>query len=293
MLSAKKEEYLVPGSGRRPRLVAPTKACDTHAHIYGPPDKYFPAPGRKPTNWLASLEAYQMMLNRLGMERCVIVQPSLYSTDNRCTLGAIQQLGLSRARGVAVTRKDIDIAELQSLHEGGMRGLRFYLLVNDYRLSDVPEMAKRIAPLGWHLQIQDQGSWLPEAIPILKKLPVDVVVDHIGRTPPEKGINDPGFQELLRFLESGKCWIKISAPYLATISGPPHYADVGEKVKAMVSVRPDRLLWATNWPHPNHTPGNKPDEADLLDLLLDWVPEAAIQQAILADNPAKLYGFEG
>lgn len=292
MDATEKDKYVVNGKGRKPRLIAPPKSCDTHAHIYGPADKFPPSPGRRPTNWLASLAAYKTMLNRLGIERCVIVQPSLYSTDNRCTLDAIKQLGLAVARGVAVTKKDISSTELQKLHEGGMRGLRFYLLVDDFRLSDVPEMAKRIAPLGWHLQIQDRGNWLTEAIPILKKLPVDVVIDHVGRTPPEKGINDPGFQELLRFLETGKCWIKISAPYLATLSGPPHYTDVGEKVKALVSVRPDRLVWATNWPHPNHTPGNKPEEADLLDLLLDWVPDASIRQAILADNPGRLYDFD-
>ncbi len=292
MDATEKDKYVVNGKGRKPRLIAPPKSCDTHAHIYGPADKYPPSPGRRPTNWLASLAAYKTMLNRLGIERCVIVQPSLYSTDNRCTLDAIKQLGLAVARGVAVTKKDISSTELQKLHEGGMRGLRFYLLVDDFRLSDVPGMAKSIAPLGWHLQIQDRGNWLTEAIPILKKLPVDVVIDHVGRTPPEKGINDPGFQELLRFLETGKCWIKISAPYLATLSGPPHYTDVGEKVKALVSVRPDRLVWATNWPHPNHTPGNKPEEADLLDLLLDWVPDASIRQAILADNPGRLYDFD-
>lgn len=119
-----------------------------------------------------------------------------------------------------------------------------------------------------------------------------VVIDHLGRTPPENGLNDPGFQELLRFMETGKCWLKISAPYLASNDGPPRYADVGAKIKALVSVRPDRLVWASNWPHPNHSPGNKPEEADCLDLLLDWVPDAAIQKAILADNPAKLYDFQ-
>lgn len=291
MINPEATEYVVSGEGRKPRLKVPPKSCDTHAHIYGPVDKYPPYPGRRPTNWLASLAAYKTMLNRLGIERCVIVQPSLYSTDNGCTLDAIKELGLTGARGVAVTKKNISMTELQKLHKDGMRGLRFYLLVDDFLMSDVPEMAKRIAPLGWHLQIQDRGNWLLEAIPILKELPVDVVIDHIGRTPPEKGVNDPGFQELLRFLETGKCWVKISAPYLASQSGPPHYEDVEKKVKALVSVRPDRLVWATNWPHPNHTPGNRPDEADLLDLLLEWVPDARVREAILADNPARLYGF--
>ncbi len=290
-ISAKKDPYVVSGDGRKPRLITPPKACETHSHIFGPADKYPHFPGRRP-NWSAPIEAYEQMLSRLGIERCVIVQPSLYSTDNRCTLDAIRHFGLSRARGVAVTKKDVSSAELKRLHDAGMRGLRFYLLVDDFRMSDAPEMAKRIAPFGWHLQVQDRGDWLEQAIPMLAKLPVDFVIDHIGRTPPENGVKDPGFQALLRFMETGRCWVKISAPYLASTDGPPRYADVGEKVRALVSVRPDRLVWAVNWPHPNHTPGNRYEEADCLDVLLDWVPDAAIRNAILADNPAILYGFE-
>jgi D-galactarolactone isomerase len=289
--STGQNKYSVSGEGRKPRLITPPKACETHSHIFGPADKYPRFPGRKP-NWGAFLEAYETMLQRLGMERCVVVQPSLYSTDNRCTLDAIRHLGLSRARGVAVTKKDVSPGELQRLHDAGVRGLRFYLIVDDFKMNDAPEMARRIAPFGWHLQVQDRGNWLPGAIPILEKLPVDIVIDHIGRTPPENGINDPGFKALLRLLESGRCWVKISAPYLASTDGPPHYADVGDKARALVSVRPDRLVWAANWPHPNHTPGNKPEEADCLDVLLDWVPDPAIRNAILADNPAALYGFD-
>jgi D-galactarolactone isomerase len=285
-----KGEYSVSGEGRKPRLKTPAKACETHSHIFGPADQYPRFPGRRP-NWTASLEAYETMLRRLGMERCVIVQPSLYSWDNRCTLDAIRRLGLSRGRGVAVTKKDVTPGELRQLHDAGMRGLRFYLIVDDFKMVDAPEMAGRIASFGWHLQVQDRGNWLPGAIPILEKLPVDIVIDHIGRTPPENGVNDPGFRALLRFMETGRCWVKISAPYLASIDGPPHYADAGEKVRALVSVRPDRLVWAANWPHPNHTPGNKPEEADCLDVLLEWVPDAAVRNAILADNPAKLYDF--
>jgi D-galactarolactone isomerase len=290
-MESMKDEYMVSGDGRKPRLIAPPKACETHSHIYGPVDIYPRYPGRKP-NYGASIKAYETMLKRLGIERCVIVQPSLYSTDNRCTLDAIEHFGQSRARGVAVTKKDVSRSELRQLHDAGMRGLRFYLIVDDFVMGDAPEMARRIAPLGWHLQVQDRGNWLPEAIPLLEKLPVDIVIDHVGRTPPENGVNDPGFKALLRFMETGRCWVKISAPYLASIDGPPRYADVGDKVRALISVRPDRLVWAVNWPHPNHTPGNKPEEADCLDVLLDWAPDTAVRNAILADNAGILYGFD-
>ncbi|MBE0557049.1 MAG: amidohydrolase family protein [Proteobacteria bacterium] len=286
-----KDEYQASGDGRKPRLIAPPKACETHSHVIGPADKYPRVPGRKPA-FGGPLDAYEALLKRLGMERCIIVQPSIYGRDNRCTLDAIAHFGQSRSRGVAVTEKDVSREELQRLHDGGIRGLRFFHLVNDFVITDAPDMAQRIAPLGWHLQVQDRGDWLAGAIPILEKLPVDVVIDHVGRTPPENGVNDPGFKALLRFMETGRCWVKISAPYLASLDGPPHYADVGDKVRALVAVRPDRLMWAANWPHPNHTPGNKPEEADLLDLLLDWVPDTAIRNAILADNPGILYGFD-
>ena len=285
------DDYTVSGEGRKPRLVTPPKACETHSHVYGPHDKYPPVPGRTPL-YTASVEAYVTMLNRLGFERCVIVQPSLYGTDNRCSLDAMAYFGPERARGVAVTEKDVSNEELQRLHDAGMRGLRFYLIVDDFVLDDASAMAKRVAPFGWHLQVQNDGNWMPDALPILADLPVDVVIDHVGRTPPENGVADPGFQALLRAMETGKFWVKISAPYLATTVGPPSYADVGEKVRALVAVRPDRLVWAANWPHPHHTgPDDRPEEADCLDPLLDWVPDEAVRKLILADNPAQLYGF--
>lgn len=287
-----KEEYMVTGEGRKPRLVTPPRACETHSHIFGPAGQYPRTPGRNP-NYGASLEAYKTLLDRLGFERCVIVQPSLYSTDNRCTLDAVRDFGPSRARAVVVTKKDVSREELQAMHDAGARGLRFFLLVDDFVMGDAPAMAERIAPLGWHLQVQDRGNWLAEAIPLLEKLPVDIVIDHVGRTPPENGVNDPGFKALLRFMESGRCWVKISAPYLASTAGPPDYADVGEKVRALVAVRPDRLVWAANWPHPSHAEAaDKPEEADCLDVLLDWVPDAAARNAILADNPGILYDFD-
>jgi D-galactarolactone isomerase len=284
--------YKVSGAGRKPKLATPPKACETHSHVYGPAAKYKRFPGRNPP-YEASIEAYAEMLDRLGMERCVIVQPSLYIHDNTCSLDAMVWFGKARARGVAVTKTDVSKQELQHLHDAGMRGIRFYLLVDDYKMEDALGMAKKVAPFGWHLQVQDHGNWLSDAMPLLKSLPVDIVIDHVGRTPPENGVDDPGFKALLRFMETGKCWVKISAPYLASLDGPPRFADVGEKVRALVDVRPDRLVWAANWPHPNHSaPDNKPEEADCLDVLLDWVPDKKLRDAILADNAGKLYDFD-
>jgi D-galactarolactone isomerase len=281
---------MIDGSGRAPKLCAPPKACETHSHIYGTADEYRHWPGRKP-HVAATLEAYETMLARLGFERGVIVQPSLYGSDNTCTLRSIARMGLHRARGVAVPRKDATRADLRSLHEQGIRGIRFYLIVDDFTVDDLDEQAKKAADLGWHIQIQDDGNWLVDMAPKLAALPADVVIDHVGRTPAENGIADPNFQALLRLLENGRTWVKISAPYLRTTAGPPSYTDVGEKVRALAAVRPDRLVWAANWPHPNFPPDNKPEEADCLDPLLDWVPDAKTRNAILVDNPANLYDF--
>jgi len=276
--------------GRKPRLVAPPKSVETHSHIYGPFSTYPPRADRK-QHVEASLEQYEALLARLGFERGVIVQPSLYGSDNACTLDAIQRMGLDRARGVAVTTRDVSNQELQRLHDAGIRGNRFYFIVDDFTRDDLVPIANKIAPFGWHVQVQDDGAWIRDITPTLESLPVDSVIDHVGRTPAANGINDPDFQALLRFFETGKLWVKISAPYLQSTAGPPTYADVGDKVRELVKVRPDRLVWAANWPHPNFPPDGKPEEADCLDPLLDWVPDAATRNAILAGNPAKLYDF--
>jgi D-galactarolactone isomerase len=276
--------------GRVPRLVAPPGACETHSHIYGPRARYAHHPGRTP-DLVADVPAFLAMLARIRFERAVIVQPSLYSFDNTATLDAIAEMGLHRTRGVAVCPPSVTEAQLRSLDEKGIRALRFFLLVDDVGLDDIVAMARKCAALGWHVVVQGRGDWLDEALPVLERLPCPVVIDHLGRTPAQAGASHPGFRRLLRFLESGRCWVKISAPYLSSRAGPPRYEDCGVRVEALVSVRPDRLLWAANWPHPNSPIDDKPDEADCLDVLLDWVPDRSSRKMILADNPAALYGF--
>ena len=267
--------------GRRPRLVAPPGSCDTHSHVYVPREQCPHHPGRTP-DLIADVDAYRAMLARLGIERAV-----------RVTLQAIAGLGLARARGVAVCRPDASDAALDALDEQGIRGLRFFLLVDDVGLDAIEPMARRCADRGWHVVVQGRGEWLDDALPILRRLPCPVVIDHLGRTPAAAGAGHPGFRALLRFVEDGNCWVKISAPYLSSDSGPPHYADVAERVRALAHARPDRLLWAANWPHPNSPVDAKLEEADCLDPLLEWVPDEGARRLILADNAARLYGFDG
>ena len=263
--------------GRVPRLQAPPGTCDTHSHVYGPRERYPHVPGRTP-DLVAELDAYRQMLARLRIERAVIVQPSLYGFDNRATLDAVAAMGPERARGVAVCRPDTPMSELRALDGQGIRGLRVFLLVDDLVLADVPALGRSCAELGWHLVVQGRDDWLDAAAPVLERCPCPVVIDHLGRTPPEAGVDN--------------AWVKISAPYLSSRAGPPHYADCGPRVRALIEARADRLLWAANWPHPNSPLGAKPDEADCLDPLLEWVADEATRELVLARNAGRLYGFE-
>ena len=284
------EQPVMVDRGRSPRLMAPPGACETHSHIYGPAEVYPQRPMRTP-NLRAELPTFLTMLRRLRFERAVIVQPSLYGFDNRATLDAVAQMGRERARGVAVCPSTVTHKQLRAFHERGIRGLRFFLLVDDLGLGDMPDAAVKCADLGWHLVVQGRDEWLDEALPVLRRLPCPVVIDHLARTPPGAGVRHHGFQQLLRWMEGGQCWVKISAPYLSSEVGPPGYDDVETRVRALVETRPDRLLWAANWPHPNSPIDNKPDEADCLDVLLDWVDDEYVRQMILCHNPSALYGF--
>ena len=285
------------GAGRAPRLKVPPLSCETHSHIYGPVAAYPLWPGR-PGEPVCSVEAYNEMLARLGFERAVIVQPAAYGPDNRCTLDAIAARGLETTRGVCVTEKDVSVEELQELHGQGIRGLRFFLMADDFTLADAPVMAEKIAPLGWHIQFQNDGAWLEDAVSVFLDLPVDCVVDHIGRIGAGRPVSDKGFQALLKFMETGRGWVKISAPYYMCTGGyhgedgaAPDYAEVADHVRALAEVRPDRLVWAANWPHPQFPLDDKPEDADCLDPMAEWVPDEETRRMIFVDNPARLYDF--
>jgi D-galactarolactone isomerase len=270
-----------------PELSVSPGACDCHMHIYEDRFPVVPQAAFKPPH--APVSDYLEVRRALGLARAVVVQPNGYGFDNRCTLEALAALGAS-ARAVATVPVDVAEGELQRLTRAGVRGARFHLLPGGMLAWEaLAPLAARIAPLGWHVQLQLDGRELPHYETALARLPVPLVIDHNGKFMEPVAPEHPAFQALLRLLAGGNTWVKLSAPYETSRAGPPHYADVSALAKALVQANPERCLWASNWPHPGRSP--RPDTAPLLDLLLDWAPDAATRERILVANPATLYGF--
>jgi D-galactarolactone isomerase len=274
-----------------PRLPVPPGACDTHMHIYGPAERYPLAPtAAKAPPFHADLAAWRAVLARLGLSRTVVVQPSAYGADNRCTLDAVAALG-EAARAVVVVTPETPDAELRRLHAAGARGARFFMMQGaPLGWEALAPVAARIAPFGWHVQLQFDGTELPEREAMIRALPCGVVIDHVGRFHPPVPPDRPQVRALLRLLETGRVWMKASAPYNTSLSGPPLYDDVTAIARAAIRTAPGRILWASNWPHPN-PPDYPIEEAALLDLLGHWAPDEATRRCILVDNPASLYGW--
>ena len=273
----------------RPRLKAPPGACDTHMHIYE--DRFPVAPTALLKPPPATVADYRKLQQRLGLSRTVIVQPSTYGTDNRCTLEAMAALGDS-ARGVAVVDTSVSDDELARLTKAGIRGIRFHMLKGGALPWEILEtMAARVHEVGWHVQLQLDGRELPEREAVLTRLPGTLVVDHVGKFLEPVSVDHPGFRVLARLVEGGRTWVKLSAAYEVSRKGPPNYDDIGALAKALLRLAPERMLWASNWPHPSVPKHEAPDDAVLLDTLLDWAPDEVTRRRILADNPAELYGF--
>jgi D-galactarolactone isomerase len=275
-------------STKKPQLTPPPGAVDTHIHIYS--DRYPTAATAviKPAD--ASVADYLAVRRRLGVDRTVVVQPSAYGLDNTCTLDAMAEIGPS-ARGIAVCNESVSDAELARLDRLGIRGLRFFMLRGGaVNWESLETMSSRIAPLGWHIVLQLDGRDLPDYEARVKNLPSDVVIDHTGKFLEPVAPDHAGFKTLLRLLDDRRKWIKLAAPYETSKLGPPFYDDVGRLAKILVKAAPDRTVWASNWPHPS-SGFDGPDDADMLDLLLDWVGDDTTRRMVLADNPSRLYGF--
>ncbi len=279
------------GQSQRPKLKAPPGACDCHMHFYGPRRRFSyraDAPNAPPP---ASVDDYRAVRARLGLARTVVVQPSVYGTDNTCNLEAMAELG-AEVRGVMVVDTEVSDAELARLTGLGVCGERFYMLGGVLGWDILDEMAARVHDFGWHVQLQLDGRELGEREAALRRLPGTLVIDHVGRFGEPVGVDHPGFRALMRLVEGGRCWVKLSMPYDGSRVGPPNYDDVGVLAKALVRAAPERMLWASNWPHPTVPVSERPDDAVLLDVLLDWVGDDATRHRILVDNPADLYGFD-
>jgi D-galactarolactone isomerase len=271
-----------------PRLRVPPGAVDTHMHVY---ERRFPlAPTAPSVPPEAPVAAYREVMRRLGLARCVVVQPTAYGFDNACTLEAVAALG-GAARGVAVVAPSVTDGELERLTRAGIRGLRFHMLRGGVLpWSSLDALAARVHAFGWHVQLQLDGRELGDREAAIRALPGRFVIDHVGKFVEPVGVDHPGFEALRRLLDTGRGWVKLSAPYETSKAGPPVFGDVGALARTLVAHAPERMLWATNWPHPSAGPP-PPDDAMLLDLLLDWAPDDATRRRILVHNPAELYGF--
>ena len=262
-------------------------ACDSHMHVYEDAYPLAATATFKPPHAPAS--AYRAVQRELGLARTVVIQPTGYGFDNRCTLGALAALG-PEARAIVVVPPEVTPSELDALHKLGARGVRYMMLPGGVLpWSGLERTAAAIAPLGWHIDLQLDGRELPLHEATLARLPCRLVIDHVARfMGPVEPDSEP-LRALCRLLDSGRCWIKISAPYESSRSGPPGYDDIAWIARRVARRCPERCLWASNWPHPNQSPA--PSDAAMLDWGLGFFADAAAQKRALVDNPAELYGF--
>jgi len=280
---------------RVPRFPLPRGACDTHAHVFGPAAQFPFAKERIYTPPESTWTDYRHLLATLGVDRAVLVQPSVYGSDNAAMLAALEAGGAG-LRAVAVAGPEISASELDDLNRAGVRGLRFNLVDRRDARNVVPaemlqDFARRIAPLGWHIELLvnlDEASAFADAV---AGIPVPIVLGHMGypRSGARAWPQHPGFADLLRLLETGRCWVKLTGP--SRISGTElPYDDVDDVARRLIEAAPERMLWGSDWPHVM-IKKKMPNDGDLTDLLERWTPNAGVRARILVDNPAALYGF--
>lgn len=282
----------------QPRFQVPAGAVDAHCHVFGPGEEFPFAPTRKYTPCDASDEQLFALRDRLGFARNVIVQATCHGADNSAMLDAVVKAD-GRARGVATVKPDISEAALQRLHEGGVRGVRFNFLkrlVDVVPTEDLTTISHKIKDLGWHIVIYFEAADLPELFDFFSGLPTDLVVDHMGRPDVTQPVDGPEFALFQRFLaENPQVWCKVSCPERLSVSGPPAlngeqaaYRDVVPFARRIVESFPDRVLWGTDWPHPN-LKDHMPDDGLLVDYIPSIAPTADLQRRLLVDNPMRLY----
>ncbi|HVX92422.1 MAG TPA: amidohydrolase family protein [Xanthobacteraceae bacterium] len=283
---------------RAPHWSVPAGACDTHAHLFGPPDIFPYAENRRYTPPAAPIEHYRNMQRITGLSRVVFVTPTAHGYDNRVILDGIAKLGDS-ARGIANIDASFDASSLQAMAEAGMRGARFHLMKD--RPGSVEHLSEHLPvllKLGWILDLHVDPAEFVEHETFIRSLPTPTIIDHMARVRGQDGLDQPAFRILLDLLEDDRFWVKlcsfdkITSVPKAHVEGSLPYMDMVPFAQAVIQAAPDRVIWGTDWPHGNtFTPGRTPNEGDLLDLLAVIAPDDSLRKRILVDNPAHLFGF--
>jgi 2-pyrone-4,6-dicarboxylate lactonase len=274
---------------RKPCFKLPPGSCDAHCHVFGPGDRFAYAPNRRYTPEDAPKEMLAALHAHLGVERAVIVQASCHGTDNAAMLDCIASAP-KRYRGIAIVDDSFNDADYDKLDAGGVRGVRFNFVKH---LGGAPDMAvfnrviDSIKGRGWHVVLHLDAPAIVPLSPMIRALPLPFVIDHMGRVPSAAGVEQPALRALIELAGNQNCWIKVSGA--ERISMPP-YAAAAPIARALVEAAPGRVLWGTDFPHPNAT--HAADEADLVDLLPQFAATPLAQHCLLVDNPARLYGFD-
>ncbi|MAN76376.1 MAG: amidohydrolase [Rhizobiales bacterium] len=276
-------------SPKKPDLVLPEGACDAHCHVFGPGDifPYSSSATYRPED--APKERLFALHKHLGLSRSVIVQASCHGTDNRAMIDALRA-GAGNYRGIAMVERDVTEAELQDLHEAGVRGVRFNFVAHlgDAANQDaVRDIVAKIKPLGWHIVVHFDSHWLKDLAPFLKELDIVTVIDHMGRIDAGAGVGQQAFQLLLELMEDERFWVKVCGSDRLSRSEPPFHK-AAEYGRLLVEKFPYRVLWGTDWPHPNINV-NMPDDGELVDLLKIIAPTPESLQRLVVDNPTRLY----
>ncbi|MEK6594061.1 MAG: amidohydrolase family protein [Pseudomonadota bacterium] len=278
----------------QPAFKAPPGACDTHFHVFGPPDNYPPASRARYDPPYAPLDAYLQLAKKLGMERFVFVQPSAYGTDNRYMLDSMARIN-APCFGIVDIAENLADAEIEALHARGVRGVRINTSPvapydpgrADALLGRIRTLENRLKGLGWVLEFLGPG-WLTHALmPTLRKLDIDFILCHIGMFLAKDGVDQAGFRDLLKLCDGGRCWLKLTAPY--RFATAPDFADAAPMVRAVAKAAPERLIWGSDHPHLSFA--DKVGSVQLLNLLGAWLPEESLRRKVLVDNPQTLFGF--
>jgi len=274
----------------KPVFDVPPGSWDSHVHVFEPESQYPSVADPHYTLPDGPLDKLNAMADELGIAHYAIVQPSFYGTDNRCMLDALDRAG-ARARGVAMVHDGITPDELQAMHQRGVRALRLDMFLRrEWPLADkiayIEKCVKMTRELGWHIQFYTPGYVVRELIPFFAHLDADFVIDHMGYMLESDGLTRQDFDNLLRTLQQGKGWLKLSGPYRVAKDG--NYARLIPLARAIVAELPGRVVWGSDWPH---IPNGARDTGDLINMLADWIPDAAVRKQVLADNPSRLYGL--